>query len=164
MPATRSQMVIDAVVARLQAVQVANGYNTDSGLHVNTAEALDADTEVPGFVVTSEVEDYAPASGDGAVDGSGASYRVTQTIVIASASTPTGIRGEALELQLGDAKRALCLAGPMPLLDSDGAQLGKLAIVRTVKLPRASGEAYDGFEMTISCWHIEAWGDPYSLR
>lgn len=163
MPSTRSQMVVDAVIERLQAILVADGFSTDSGQNVNAAEALDPGSQLPGFVVTSVLETYAPVSGsDGVVDGGAASYRVTQEITVASAATATGIKGEAMEAQLGDAKRALCLA--LPLQDSGGAQLGKLSIVSCEKNPRADGEGLEGFVLTLRCWHIEGWGNPYAIH
>lgn len=163
---TRSRQVLDQIAARLSTIAVADGFVTDAGSVViigSDSEVIDLSDDLPaGFIVVGSGEVYrATGSGDGLADGKSASMSVAQTIFIKGmikADDPA-TAGENL---LGDAKKALCLQ--TPLVDLDGRPMGMIGLEGTNKNPRAAGFDFDGFIITARTTHIEAWGDPFSIR
>lgn len=90
---TKRQEIVDAIKARLQTIQVANGYDTDLGRHVFEWKVTAfADTELPGVAFRDTEQTVAELTGGfrnvsltvefilGAASGAGTSSIVRQAI------------------------------------------------------------------------------------
>lgn len=75
---SKADTIAKALVARLQRIQIAAGYQTDAGAHVFRGLAALPDDALPGIIVT-EAEDLVESQ---RVDGSGADAPVIDTHVL----------------------------------------------------------------------------------
>lgn len=149
MPSFRQQ-ILGAFLTRVQAVQVANGFQTNAGQVVYTGETPELGPDDPNEVIAIVV-------GDDSVKYQGANLLVRlpvsiQALVKADLDDPL----TAIEAVISDIKRAVELAdrklgGLIPQPIERGS---------TRAVPRRPGSTTVGVAVEYSISYVEAWGAP----
>lgn len=145
------QELIEALVDRLEAIQVVGGYQTDAGLHVFTHETVELGPDDPNEAIAMVINDDDPR------------YQAMQiftkvpieiqALAKVTTSQQAYMRVEAI---LADIKRAI---------EQADRTVGKLVqsqlergVTRT--LPREPGSQTVGVGITYICPMTEVWGNP----
>ena len=133
----RQLQILQAIVARLATIRVANGYATDAGLRVSLGDAWPDESPVPALTVHEGelvANGYGLVRSQGRAGTTGTKMRGEYTVEgIADCTTvATYVAAHAL---IADVKRALFVAGGL----SFGMQAGDHKLEAHGVVPRAKG-------------------------
>lgn len=155
--ASINERIFAAVIARLELIQVANGYHTDAGLKVFRARRSLGKTDLPCVVVWDSGEEPVGESGN----GNSRSITVLQRIgVEVHAAADRDETGEVLGLLKEDAKRALLIYDG--LADDDG-KLGVVEYEGAEPIPREDGGVSEAIRLNTAMKYPEARGNPAAV-
>lgn len=156
---------VNALIARLQAIAVINGYATNAGLRVFHGRRELQQGDLPCIVVF-EGEESAGNTPAGAVEANG----TTQSMVVRLTLTVEGYvlaqpaaEGPGLSRLKADIKKAALDFDAPSLVDVDG-PIGPLSYTGASPLLRADGTAVEGVQLTFVARLTEGYGNPFASR
>ena len=150
MPASRRRLIVEALKARVEAIRVANGFETDAGVTVFLGETPPLGPDDPETAIAIVVGDEDPQY-------QGANLFIRLPVAIqALARADLEQPWLAVEDLIGDIKRAV------ELEDRTLGGLVKRQIERgsVVALEREPGSTTVGAAVTFVCPYVEGWGTP----
>jgi fructose-specific component phosphotransferase system IIB-like protein len=152
---TRRQQILEALQARLQAVQTANGYQTDAGLAVILGELPQLGADDPDEVMVLAFGDEQPEPQD--LTGRTLFVRLPVRIAALAKASLANVAWTAIEALIGDIKTAIELPDVTlgGLLERPGLQRDA---VRTND--RDPGSLAVGMTVTYFAPYLETWGAP----
>jgi hypothetical protein len=157
---------VNALIARLQGITVAGGYNTNAGARVFHGRRNLEKAQLPAIVVFEgdETAVNSPGTSGAPPDGTTDSMLVSLTLVVEgyAVAEPTA-EGPALSLLKADIKKAALVYDAPSLADVDGL-IGKLAYSGANPLLRPDGSAVEGVQIQFTARLIEGYGNPYAAR
>lgn len=143
---SRRQAVLEAVVARLQAIEVANGYATDAGQTVFLGEAPALGPDDPPVAIAVVARDTQPAPNR---------FEVLPIEIQAIAKADLNQPYMAAETVFSDVARA------MELTDRTlGGLVKDIEIGPTRLLPRDDGSTAVGTSIVYELSYVRVWGTP----
>lgn len=155
---------VNAMIARLQLIAVANGYNTDAGATVLHGRRVLEPDQLPAIVVF-EGDETATATPAGApANGNTESMRIALELNVEgyTRALPT-VEGPGLSLLKADIKRAALKYSESSLADVGGV-IGPVTYLGAAPLIRADGTAVEGVAVRFSVALIEGYGNPDAAR
>lgn len=162
-----SERVMRAVLAQLQTITLANGYETDAGANATRSmPGLPLPGELPALLLceTSEVPNSGSATDNRAAMNVAHGFAVEVHVDTESAETAA----TELGLARADVKRALCgWAGPLAadggrgVRDADG-QIGPLSYLGSDVIEPPAGATTAAINLRFLVTYPEKFGDPYS--
>lgn len=149
MSTTRTE-ILSAIVTRLQAIRIADGFDTDAGDVVSLGEPQQLGEDDPEAAIVV-------AFGEDGSGKAGPAYLVTAPLLI-HAVAKASLEGawEAIELILGDIKRAIELEDRR----LGGILTGDMVRGSASPFPREPGSLTVGVTLTYSLQWKEGWGLP----
>lgn len=156
---------INAVAARLAAINGTGDYNFNLASKVFVGEASVEPSDMPCVCVFSSGESMQPNAGnEGAVSGASKHYTTELNIEVEGlvSATVSNQHIQALKLK-ADIKRALFSYSQQALTDGTG-KIGPIAYVSSEVVSRRDGQEFETVRVNARVTYREAFGDPANSR
>lgn len=148
MSAPIDQRIVDEIARLLGAITVANGYETDAGLHVLTEESRD---DLPDDAISIDVLDEVER-----IEQQARQLRKGQLQITLDIRVPNGPNARALcRLVMADVRRALAVEARQLPAGFTGLEVGDRALP-----PRIDGSQFLTPSMTLTAAYTETYSVP----
>jgi hypothetical protein len=153
---SQAERALCEIERRLKSVRVADGYHTDSGLHVSRSTQRTNLAYLPAIVIWDSGEDPRSKSGDLPSGSFNLDLKITVEVYAKANLDNTG---EVLEQLKADVKRSIFGNGNShgALGDSPerSGKIGAIGYTGATAFPRAEGAASEGISMTFTVRYSE---------